>query len=90
MEMSIVVIILGLLVLFALFYLGQKMHCDLLELSDMIYQSDWYRYPRSVRRFVLLMILRSQQPVYLSAYGIMRLNLVNFVNVNSIAYLDFN
>lgn len=70
--------------LFIFFYFGQKVHSDLMALSDMIYQSEWYRYPRSVRRFVLLMMMRAQTPFYLSAYGgIMKCTLANFVRVSN-------
>lgn len=71
---------LGLLYIF--FYFGQKLNSNLLELSDMIYQSEWHQYTPSVRRFVLLMIMKAQRPVYLSAYGLIELNSENFVNVS--------
>lgn len=53
-----------------------------MDLSDTVYQMEWYRYPRSVRRFVLLMILRAQKPFYLSAFGILPLSLEVYVGVS--------
>lgn len=42
--------------------LGQVFSTRLIDLSYAIYQSEWYRYPRDVRRLVQLMIMKSQQP----------------------------
>lgn len=64
------------------YFLGQEIHSDLLQLSDDIYQSEWYHYPRSVRQFVWLMMLRAQQPFFVSAYGVMELNLENYLAVS--------
>lgn len=71
-----------LILLAGLFYLGQKFHTISMRMSDAIHQIEWYHYPHSVQRFLLIMILRSQQPFYLSAYGIMELNMENFVGVS--------
>lgn len=72
-----------LILLALLFHLGQIFHLNVLELSGAIYQLKWYQYPCSVRRFVLLMMIRSQQPFFLSANGVMALNLENFVGVST-------
>lgn len=82
LQMPYLATIFSLLILLTLFYFGQKVHTNLLELSDVIYQLEWYRYSPRVRRFMLLMLLRAQQPFYLSAYGIMALNLENYVGVS--------
>lgn len=60
---------------------GQHFHSNMESLSGIIYQTEWYRYPQSVRRFMPMVILRAQQRFHLSAYGVMKLNLGNFVNV---------
>lgn len=83
LQASILVIAFPLQMIFAFSYIGQKVHSDLMNLSDMLYQSEWYRYPRSVRRVLLLMMVRAQHPFYLSAYGIMRCTLENFVRVSN-------
>lgn len=80
--MPITASICPLILLFIFFYLGQQFHSSLLGLSDTVYQTEWYRYPRSVRRFLLLMILRAQKPFYLCAYNILALNLENYVGVS--------
>lgn len=63
------------------FFMGQRIHTNAMSLNDAIYQTHWPGYPLSVRRYVVLMMLRSQQSYYLSAYGIMQLHLENFVQV---------
>lgn len=68
--------------LFIFFYFGQILHTNLIDFSDTIYQSEWYRYPRSVQRFVLIMIMLAQKPFYVSAFGIIRCNLESFVAVS--------
>lgn len=65
-----------------LFYMGQRLHTIAMSVSDSIYQTEWHRYSRSVRLVVLLMIMRSQRPYHLGAYGIMQLNLENYVRVS--------
>lgn len=83
MQVPIFVSIFPLILLAILFYLGQKYHSNVNELSDAIYQSAWYRYPRTLQYFVLNIMIRSQQPFHLSAIGIIKLNLENFVGVST-------
>lgn len=68
--------------LFILFNLGQIFHSKLMGMSTTIYQTEWYRYPRNIQYFVLFMMKRSQQLFYLSAFGLMALNLQNYVGVS--------
>lgn len=89
LQISIVSILFSLKMLFICFYVGQKLHSDLMGLSDMIYQSDWHRYPPSVRRFQLLMMMRAQQPFYLSAYGVVRCTLENYIGVSEFNFRVF-
>lgn len=65
------------------FGLGQLFHSILASMSDKVYQTEWHRYPRSLKYSVLFMIKRSQKPFYLSAFGMMALNLENFVTVSN-------
>lgn len=69
-------------VVFLLFYLGQMLHTNLIDLSEVIYQSEWHRYSQCMKYSVLIMIMRAQQPFYVSAYGVMHCNLENFVGVS--------
>lgn len=82
MQMQLMVIAYLLQLIFVFFYLGQMLHTSLDDLSDAIYQSEWYRYPRNIQKFVLIIILRAQQPLHISAFGIMQCNLANYLGVS--------
>lgn len=82
LQMPYLAGILTLLLLLIYFYIGQKIHMDLMSLRDAIYLTEWYGYPLKIQRYIHFMMLRSTQPFYLSAYGIMQLNLENFVGVS--------
>lgn len=82
LQVPILASVFPLVLLAILFYLGQKFHMNALNLSGAIYQSEWYQYPHRVQRCVLLIMIRSQQPFYLSGYGMIELHLENFVSVS--------
>lgn len=70
--------------LFTIFYFGQILRTNLLELSDAIYESKWYKHPHYIHRCTSTMIMQAQRPFYLSAFGIMRCNLENFLGVSAV------
>lgn len=70
-------------VLLVLSILGQLYNTKLSNLYTMIYQSEWYRYPRSAQLYVQFIIMRSQKQFYLSAHGIMELTLTNYIGVST-------
>lgn len=47
----------------------------------MIFQSKWYCYPRYIQQCVLMM-MRTKEAFHITADGMIRCNLVNFLNVN--------
>lgn len=69
---------------FLLFYstFGQMFHSNLAGLSDTVYQTEWHRYPRRLQYFVLFAMKRSQKSFFLSAFGLMALNLENYLGVS--------
>lgn len=69
--------------LFIFFYFGQILHTNLNNVSEMIYQTVWYRYPHRVQRFILIIMVRARRPFFISAYGVMHCNLENFLGVSS-------
>lgn len=83
LQMSFLASIFGLSMLFAFSYVGQKIHSDAMDLGNVVYQTKWYRYPLKIQQYLRLMLLRSQQPVHLSGYGTMQLNLRNYVGVSA-------
>lgn len=76
--------------LFFLFFFGEILHTNLIDLGQMVYQSEWYRYPLCTQRFVLIMIMRAQHSFHVSAYGIVRCNLENFVGVSGVVYVEIS
>lgn len=78
-----------LLFLFVLFYTGQILHSNLLEMADKVFEAEWYRYPCIVQRCLLLMAMQTQRPFFISAYGILKFNLENFLRVNSSLFCFF-
>lgn len=82
MQMAFVASASAIVLLFVFFNLGQMFHTSLSGLGVTIYQTEWYRYPRCAQFVVLLMIQRTQRSFYLSAFGIMEVNLQNYVGVS--------
>lgn len=59
-----------------------------IKLADSIYNSNWYDADPSVKKYVLLALMRSQSPIYFTASGfatISRLTLI-FVSLNQILF----
>lgn len=82
MQMPIIAASFAATELFAIFYIGQQMHSNLLNLVDAMYQSKWYRYQRTAKLCILLMMKQSQRPFYLSVFGVITFELETFVKVN--------
>lgn len=75
--------------LFIFFYSGQMLHSNLMQLNELICQSEWYRYPSTVQRSIVMMMRRAQQPFYLSVYGVVTLRLDNYVKVGCVQSPDY-
>lgn len=81
MPIWTILFVLSLLSIF--FYLGQRLHSLLMSLCEMIYGSKWYQYPHIAQRYVLLMLMRAQEPFYISAYGIVKCDLETFLTART-------
>lgn len=84
LQFPINILLSSLFDLFILFYIGQKLRSDLADSIDKIYATEWHRYPCSVRRHVLLMILRAQKPFTITACWCIPMNLEAYVGVRSL------
>lgn len=82
-QMPLIVCVFTLVLLFIIFFIGQTIQSNAMSLSNVVYHSEWYRYPNIIRRAFPLILMRSQQPFCPSAYGIIELQLVNFVQVSN-------
>lgn len=54
------------------------------SIGDIAYDSNWYEYPKEIRMHVMLIILRSQEPVYFMGFGVVRATLEVFGKVNGV------
>lgn len=45
------------------------------SLGDVVYESSWDELPLKIRRYVALIIARSQEPVYFTGYNLVRCTL---------------
>lgn len=68
--------------LFVFYYIGHILTMQMVNLSDTIYTSEWYRYPLKVQQLLRLMIVRSQKRFYISGYGVLACTLENFLGVS--------
>lgn len=82
LQIPIITLTAPLITMFVHFYIGQKFHLQLIHLGEMVYQSEWHRYPSYVKRYLLMVIMRSQKSYFLSAFGVMTLCFENYVAVS--------
>ena len=71
-------------ILFALCYYGEEINTAFEEMSDQIYQCDWYSFPYEVRRKLPTVMLVAQDPVYIQSFGGIRCTRDTFKRVTSI------
>lgn len=51
------------------------------SVGDIAYDTNWYNFPTESRKHVMLIIVRSQEPVYFMGYGVVRATLEVFGKV---------
>lgn len=65
-------------------YLSECLTTDLLEISDIFYNSEWYQLPANKQRFLVLPIGRAQRVFRLRGLGLFDCSLAVFGSVNII------
>ncbi|XP_072375698.1 odorant receptor 13a-like, partial [Diabrotica undecimpunctata] len=75
--------------LFLTCYYGQLILTQSELIGNAVYNSKWYNCPSSLQKSVLLMILRSQRPLKLTAASISTLSLQTFLSIIKTAYSFF-
>lgn len=87
MEMStllaVFVFIVNLFWNFLLCHTGTASSDVIASISDIIYNGNWLKYPLDYQKHVLLMLLRSQRPVYFMGFKMVRCTWENFTSVSS-------
>ncbi|XP_075977218.1 odorant receptor 85c-like [Anticarsia gemmatalis] len=76
--------------IFLLSLSGQCLYDTSSEVADAAYQSLWYESDNNVRKLMLYIIVRAQQPSYLSALGFSQLTLKSFSKIMSTAWTYFS
>lgn len=51
-------------------------------IGDAAYDSNWYDFPLELRKYIFLMIVRSQKPIDFTGFGIIHCSLENFGKVS--------
>ncbi|XP_025987227.1 odorant receptor 82a-like [Solenopsis invicta] len=76
--------------LFFYSFVGDYLKCQMEDIADSIYTSNWYRLPTKLMRNVLFVMVRSQQPVQLLAGNFFLVNMKTFMNIlkSSLSYLS--
>lgn len=52
--------------------------------GNVSFESDWYKFPIELQKYVLLIIANAQQPKIFNGFSIIDLNLLAFTKVNSV------
>lgn len=68
-------------ILFLLCYVGTEVSSKVTCVANSAYNMDWYNFPLKLQTFVLLIMIRGQEPFYLSGCGLMSCTLNNFLQV---------
>ncbi|XP_023248281.1 odorant receptor 9a-like [Copidosoma floridanum] len=64
--------------LFYLSYAGQTLLDHSSKVDEYVYNCEWYDFPPKAKKLLLLMLVRSSRPCYLTAGKIMGVNLITF------------
>lgn len=75
---------LGLLNIFLYCYFGKLATESFEEMSNSLYESNWYKLPIKQQKYILLMMVNAKRPLYYHGFGIVILNLETFCNVRKI------
>ncbi|XP_021191840.3 odorant receptor 4 [Helicoverpa armigera] len=79
----------GLLQVFFYCYYGDYVMRSSIGVGDAVYNSRWYETGAPERKYLLIVLLRSQKPCRLSAYGFTDINLTAFTRILSTSWSYF-
>ncbi|XP_075972427.1 odorant receptor 4-like [Anticarsia gemmatalis] len=68
---------------------GDNIMRSSMEVSDAIYNSEWYNIDAKERRNFLLVLIRAQKPSKISAYGFFDFNLMAYTSILSTSWSYF-
>lgn len=67
-------------------YFGTKATSSALSISNVVFGSNWYMYPQNLRKQIILIIAKSQQPPYFHGLLLVRCTLEDFEKVFSFIF----
>lgn len=54
----------------------------LTKIGNNIYESSWYEFPINIQKYLILIIIRSQNPIYFTGLGLLNCTLESFGKVS--------
>nr|XP_037868149.1 olfactory receptor 47 isoform X1 [Bombyx mori] len=75
--------------MFMFSYQGGHLSHDSMEVATAAYSCPWYTFPTSLKRSLLVIMIRAQQPALLTAGGFTTLSLETFVTIMKASYRFF-
>nr|BAH66342.1 olfactory receptor [Bombyx mori] len=75
--------------MFTFGYQGGHLSHDSMEVATAAYSCPWYTFPTSLKRSLLVIMIRAQQPALLTAGGFTTLSLETFVTIMKASYSFF-
>lgn len=70
--------------LFVYCYFGMLATKSYMDMSDSMYESNWYKLPIQLQTYIILMIENMQRPLYYHGFGMVILDLETFTKVSYI------
>lgn len=70
--------------LFVYCFLGKFANECFDDMSDLLYDSNWYRLPDAYQKYLIIIIANMQRPLYYTGFGVAILHLETFTNVINI------
>lgn len=72
------------IVMLSMSYISTKISSELLDISDIIYQSAWYEHSEPSKKLLSLMLMKAQDTVSFTGFSIVSSTLETFVSVGEI------
>lgn len=79
---SVLCMFVGLAWTFLLCFFATSAAESLTSIGNIAFNSNWYRYPSRIQRHSVLLIARSQKPIYFSGFKMVRCTLESFAKVS--------
>lgn len=82
--MFVVIFSSGTVIMYVLTYFATIISLKISNISNVVYEEKWYKYPKLFDIYVLMLIQATQKPQYFTGYKIVYCNLETFVGVRNL------